>query len=27
VRLMRPDEDGRLKPSVEDASFEIAMCA
>ncbi len=27
VRLMRPDEEGRLKPAGEDASFEIAMCA
>jgi cell division protein ZapD len=27
VRLMRPDEEGRLKPVAEDASFEMALCA
>lgn len=27
VRLMRADEDGRLRPWSEDAAFEIALCA
>jgi cell division protein ZapD len=27
VRLMRPDADGRLKPAVVDASFELTLCA
>jgi cell division protein ZapD len=27
VRLMREDEEGRLKPAQEDASFELALCA
>jgi cell division protein ZapD len=27
VRLMRPDADGRLKPSVGDTSFELTLCA
>lgn len=27
VRLMRPDDDGRLRPWTEDAAFEIALCA
>lgn len=27
VRLMRPDEDGRLRAWAEDAAFEIALCA
>ncbi|MFN0183906.1 MAG: cell division protein ZapD [Aquabacterium sp.] len=27
VRLMRTDTDGRLRPSSEDASFELALCA
>lgn len=26
VRMMRPDEEGRLKPANEDASFEMALC-
>jgi len=27
VRLMRAEADGRLRPSHEDASFELALCA
>lgn len=27
VRLMRAEPDGRLRPSQEDASFELALCA
>lgn len=27
VRLMRPDEDGKLKPSTSDTSFELTLCA
>ncbi len=27
VRLMRQDADGRLKPSADDASFELTLCA
>jgi cell division protein ZapD len=27
IRLMRPDADGRLKPSTEDASFELSLCS
>ena len=27
IRLMRQDEDGRLKPSQQDASFELTLCA
>ncbi len=27
IRLMRQDADGRLKPSSEDASFELTLCA
>ena len=27
IRLMRPDADGRLKPSAGDASFELTLCA
>ena len=27
VRLMRPDEEGSLKPVADDASFEMALCA
>jgi cell division protein ZapD len=26
VRLMRPDGDGRLKPSSADTSFELTLC-
>ena len=27
VRLMRAEADGRLRPSNEDAAFELALCA
>lgn len=27
VRLMRPDDDGRLKPAPEDVAFELSLCA
>ena len=27
IRLMRPDEDGRLRASPEDAPFELTLCA
>jgi hypothetical protein len=27
VRLMRFESDGRLRPSAEDASFELTLCA
>lgn len=27
IRLMRPDGEGRLRPSGEDASFELTLCA
>jgi cell division protein ZapD len=27
VRLMRPEPDGRLRPSTEDAAFELTLCA
>ena len=27
VRLMRAEPDGRLRPSNDDASFELALCA
>ena len=27
VRLMRQDADGRLKPSLDDASFELTLCS
>jgi len=27
VRLMRPDADGRLKPSTADTAFELTLCA
>jgi cell division protein ZapD len=27
VRLMRAEPDGRLRPSNEDVSFELALCA
>ena len=27
IRLMRQDEDGRLKPAQQDASFELTLCA
>jgi len=27
IRLMRPDAEGRLKPSTEDASFELSLCS
>lgn len=27
IRLMRPDTDGRLRPSTEDAGFELTLCA
>lgn len=27
IRLMRPESDGRLRPSNEDASFDLTLCA
>ena len=27
VRLMRPDADGRLKPSTDDTTFELTLCS
>ena len=27
IRLMRPEADGRLRPSQEDAAFELTLCA
>jgi cell division protein ZapD len=27
IRLMRAEADGRLRPSQEDAAFELALCA
>jgi cell division protein ZapD len=27
VRLMRPDAEGRLKPSTDDTSFELTLCS
>lgn len=27
VRLMRPDGEGRLRPSADDASFELTLCS
>ena len=27
VRLMRQEPDGRLRPSSEDSSFELTLCA
>ncbi|MBV8379973.1 MAG: cell division protein ZapD [Paucibacter sp.] len=27
IRLMRPDEEGRLKPAQQDTSFELTLCA
>lgn len=27
IRLMRQDEEGRLKPAAQDASFELTLCA
>ena len=27
IRLMRIENDGRLRPSHEDAAFELALCA
>jgi hypothetical protein len=27
VRLMRPDAEGRLKPSTTDTAFELTLCA
>jgi cell division protein ZapD len=27
VRLMRPDEDGKLQSTTEEAAFELTLCA